>query len=450
MTAMHDRHSSRRHDRGRWIWLFLAVALLMPVIGVPAPVAPVRANELSDAVQQQMALDRLIAAQKKQLATIAAQQAALRTQMATTQVNLDQINQNMDEMEGEISSLQVQVDGVQHSYNDLVAQEAELKTELDDLAARADAKQVELTQRQQILADRLVAAYKTDQTPLLSQLLTSGSITDVLSDVSYYMELGAQDQALAAQIREDQVNLVQMKQSVETARLSVNQLAAQVSFQKSDLDGQMALLNGARAKIAALQRQINTEMAKQAAADAKLARNKAALAATIKSNGAASAKLAKKIDQLVAQLGGKGRIPSAYNGALQWPMGGKISQEFGCTGWPGEPRIGNCAHFHQGIDIVAPCLTAVHAAGSGVIVFVGYNPYDAPPRAWLVIIAHSTSMVTWYAHMTGKAPAGIYVGAQVSTGQLIGTENTTGHSSGCHLHWAVRVDGVFMNPRLFV
>jgi murein DD-endopeptidase MepM/ murein hydrolase activator NlpD len=67
-----------------------------------------------------------------------------------------------------------------------------------------------------------------------------------------------------------------------------------------------------------------------------------------------------------------------------------------------------------------------------------------------VIIAHSTSMVTWYAHMTGKAPAGIYVGAQVSTGQVIGTENTTGHSSGCHLHWAVRVDGVFMNPRLFV
>jgi Uncharacterized protein conserved in bacteria len=329
----------------------------MPVIGVPAPVAPVRANELSDAVQQQMALDRLIAAQKKQLATIAAQQAALRTQMATTQVNLDQINQNMDEMEGEISSLQVQVDGVQHSYNDLVAQEAELKTELDDLAARADAKQVELTQRQQILADRLVAAYKTDQTPLLSQLLTSGSITDVLSDVSYYMELGAQDQALAAQIREDQANLVLMKQSVETARLSVNQLAAQVSFQKSDLDGQMALLNGARAKIAALQRQINAEMAKQAAADAKLAKNKAALAATIKSNGEASAKLAKKIDQLAAQLGGKGRIPSAYNGALQWPMGGKISQEFGCTGWPGEPRIGNCAHFHQGIDIVAPCLT---------------------------------------------------------------------------------------------
>jgi murein DD-endopeptidase MepM/ murein hydrolase activator NlpD len=68
----------------------------------------------------------------------------------------------------------------------------------------------------------------------------------------------------------------------------------------------------------------------------------------------------------------------------------------------------------------------------------------------MVIIAHSSSLVTWYAHMTPKAPAGIRVGVQVSLGQLIGTENTTGHSTGCHLHWAVRLNGKFVNPRLFV
>ena len=450
LTAMHDRHSPRRHSRRRWIQLLLAVVLLMPVVSFPVPAAPVQASDLTDAVKQQMALDKLIAAQKKQLAAIAVQQTALKTAMATTQVNLDQMNQNMDDLQGEISTLQIQVDAVHVSYEGLVTQESQLQAQVDDLQAQEQAKQDELTQREQILAQRLIAAYKTAQTPLLSQLLTSGSITDVLSDVSYYMELGAQDKVLADQIELAQVDLQRSKQTVETAKISVDQLASQVAIQKGDLDGQMSLLASAKAKLASVQRQIAAELAKQQVADARLAKNKVSLAATIKSNGLASTQLALKIDKLAAQLGGTGRIPSVYNGTLQWPMGGKISQNFGCTGWFSEPRVGSCAHFHQGIDIVAPCLTPVHAAGAGVIVFVGYNPYDPPPQAWLVIIAHSTSMVTWYAHMTGRAPAGIYVGAQVSQGQVIGTENTTGHSTGCHLHWAVRVNGVFMNPRLFV
>jgi murein DD-endopeptidase MepM/ murein hydrolase activator NlpD len=422
----------------------------MPVISVSAPPAPARANDLTEAVQQQMALDKLIAAQKKQLAAIATQQAQLTTQMATAQSNLDQVSQNVDVLQGEIDGLQGSVDAVSVSYYGLVTQEGALQAQLDDLQAQEAAKQIELTQRQKILAARLIAAYKTDQTPLMSQLLTSGSLTEALSDVSYYMDLGAQDVALAQQIQQEAASLDQMKQNVAASRLSVAELASQVGLQKQDLDGQMAQLNTAKAKLASLENKIAQQMAQQAAANAKLAKNKVALAAAIKSNGQASSDLAKKINKLAAELGGKGRIPSKYSGTLQWPMGGKISQEFGCTGWPSEPRVGNCAHFHQGIDIVAPCLTPVHAAGSGVIVFVGYNPYDSPPKAWLVIIAHSTSLVTWYAHMTGKAMAGVYVGAQVSAGQEIGTENTTGHSTGCHLHWAVLVNGAFMNPRLFL
>jgi murein DD-endopeptidase MepM/ murein hydrolase activator NlpD len=38
----------------------------------------------------------------------------------------------------------------------------------------------------------------------------------------------------------------------------------------------------------------------------------------------------------------------------------------------------------------------------------------------------------------------------VTTGQIIGYEDTTGHSTGCHLHWMVEYQGEFRNPRLFV
>lgn len=448
---MQDGHS-KSHRRLRWFRLLLAAVLLTPLISAPVTFSapPARASDLSDAVAEQQALDKLIAAQQKQLAAIAAQQASLKSQMNTTAGNIDSLSQNVDVLAVQMATLQGTINQVQVQYQGLLNTEAQLQADFDQLKASADAKQAELTHSQKTLAARIVAAYEANQTPLLAQLLTSHSITDVLSDVSYYLDLGAQDKALAMQIEDEQRVLAQMLAQVKVARQSVDDLAGQVSIQKQLLDGEMLELASATAQLDAIQKQLNAQMAKQQAADAKLAKNKAALAAAIKSNGEASAKLAAKITKLAAAEGGKGRIPSQYSGQLQWPMGGKISQEFGCTGWPSEPRVGNCAHFHQGIDIVAPCLTPVHAAGSGVIVFVGYNPYDPPPRAWLVIIAHSTHLVTWYAHMTGKAPAGIYVGAQVSAGQLIGTENTTGHSSGCHLHWAVLVDGTFKNPRLFV
>ena len=53
-----------------------------------------------------------------------------------------------------------------------------------------------------------------------------------------------------------------------------------------------------------------------------------------------------------------------------------------------------------------------------------------------------------YMHMTGFA-AGVD-GAQVQAGQVIGFVGSTGHSSGPHLHFEVRVDGVAMDPRHWV
>jgi murein DD-endopeptidase MepM/ murein hydrolase activator NlpD len=68
-----------------------------------------------------------------------------------------------------------------------------------------------------------------------------------------------------------------------------------------------------------------------------------------------------------------------------------------------------------------------------------------------VIIAHSSNLSTWYAHMKAYAyPGGISTGSVVKTGQVIGYEASTGHSTGCHLHWMVQYNGDFVNPRLFV
>jgi murein DD-endopeptidase MepM/ murein hydrolase activator NlpD len=84
------------------------------------------------------------------------------------------------------------------------------------------------------------------------------------------------------------------------------------------------------------------------------------------------------------------------------------------------------------------------------VAYVGWNWADGPDPAWMVVIAHSTRLVTWYAHMRPSAPAGIFAGARVSAGQVIGYEGNTGRSTGCHLHWMVQLDGQFVNGRLFL
>jgi murein DD-endopeptidase MepM/ murein hydrolase activator NlpD len=229
-----------------------------------------------------------------------------------------------------------------------------------------------------------------------------------------------------------------------------SELVSEVADQKQQLADEQSQVTSSQNQLTQLKSELQTELASQQSAQSKLAKNQVALAAEMESNAQALDQLGTRIDRLIKQDAGKGEIPSIYNGVLSWPMSGTISQPFGCTGFWAEGPLGKCAHFHRGIDILNKCYTPVHAAGDGVVVFVGYNPYDAPPKAWIVIIAHSKSLVTWYAHMTPKAPKGIYVGAHVVQGQLVGTENTTGHSTGCHLHWAVRVDGIFMNPRLFI
>jgi murein DD-endopeptidase MepM/ murein hydrolase activator NlpD len=451
MTASTDRRVTRRRPHGwRTLRLLLAIALLAPTLASQTPVPAVRADGLSDAIAEQQRLAKLIADQKAQLAKLTSKQTSLANQIATTKQNLTGVRTSIDEIQAEIDDLGGQLADVTARYSTLVVQQNGLRLQLTELTAEEAAKQLQLDQRQAILASRLVAAYETDQTPILQQLLTAHSMTDALSDVSYYSNLADADKALADQIRQDALVVAQLRENVSTSAAETDLLTAQVGQQKKQLDDQQVQLSSAQTELADLKKQLETQLAEQQTAEAQLAKNKTDLAAAIKSNGQSLDQLGSRIDQIIRDQGGSGKIPSQYSGTFKWPMGGVVTQDFGCTGVLSEPRVGSCAHFHQGIDIAAPCLTPVYSAAAGVVVFAGYNPYDAPPRAWLVIVAHSTSVVTWYAHMTGRAPAGIFVGAQVAAGQLVGTENTTGHSSGCHLHWAVRVNGVFTNPRLFL
>ncbi len=94
---------------------------------------------------------------------------------------------------------------------------------------------------------------------------------------------------------------------------------------------------------------------------------------------------------------------------------------------------------HNGVDLAAPTGTPVYATADGLIGradwFSSYGLY--------ISIDHGADLETRYAHMSRLAVA---AGESVKKGDLIGYVGSTGRSTGPHLHYEVRVNGVAVNP----
>jgi len=429
----------------------LAFLLVIPlVVGVAAP-PRASGDDLAVAQARQQALQQKVAEQKAEIARLQALQAGLASDIASTSRALGGINADLAATKKRISGLTTKIAEVQAVYADLVRQLGLLDRQVVALGEEQADKARELADRKAMLAARVREAYRTDRTPLIQQLLAAGSIADVLQDVGSYMDLGGQDQAMAERITQDQQALDALHALLVSTRGAKDDLRQVTLAQKRQLDGQMADLRAANARLAVLQAETARQLAIQRATWAKISKNAASAKQALAADAKAQRELAAQIAALLERQRQFGNVPSAFNGTLVWPLGGVITQEFGCTGMVWEPAIGSCSHFHQGIDIATPLYTPIHAAGDGVVLFAGPNPYDPYPKAWIVIIAHSDSLLSWYAHVDDGAHRPVVVaGDSVKAGQLIAYVGMTGRTTGPHLHWGIQYNGDFVNPRLFV
>lgn len=107
-----------------------------------------------------------------------------------------------------------------------------------------------------------------------------------------------------------------------------------------------------------------------------------------------------------------------------------------------DPFTGQSA-FHEGIDFVAEAGTPIVAAASGKVVFAGEHPQYGK----MVEIDHGNGLVTRYAH---ASQLNVRDGDLVLRGQRVATVGSTGRSTGPHLHFEVRLNGVPQNPARFL
>lgn len=122
-----------------------------------------------------------------------------------------------------------------------------------------------------------------------------------------------------------------------------------------------------------------------------------------------------------------------------WPVRGFITSTFGNRKSP----IYGTPQFHEGLDIANSVGTPVIATANGTIAELGYQS----GYGRFIKIQHGYGMVTVYGHLSRTA---VSEGQRVKKGEVVGYVGNTGSSTGPHLHYEVRVNGVPTNPMKYL
>jgi murein DD-endopeptidase MepM/ murein hydrolase activator NlpD len=150
----------------------------------------------------------------------------------------------------------------------------------------------------------------------------------------------------------------------------------------------------------------------------------------------AVAALAAESARIQGVIQGTGSSGSGqYGGELYWPTSGAIVSGFGYRTHP----VYGTTRFHSGVDIGGACGQPIFAAEDGTVISAGYNGGYGNAT----VIDHGNGLSTLYGHQSSLS---VSSGQTVSRAQQIGLVGTTGLSTGCHLHFEVRVNGAPVDP----
>lgn len=127
--------------------------------------------------------------------------------------------------------------------------------------------------------------------------------------------------------------------------------------------------------------------------------------------------------------------PPRWHGAMARPRDAEASGRFG------DQRVynGKVSGAHWGLDLVGSAGDPIHAAAAGKVVLVR----DCYMSGWTTVVWHGAGVYSVYLH---QSKVEVKAGQEVWLGQRIGRVGSTGRSTGPHLHWGVKVDGLWVDP----
>lgn len=346
--------------------------------------------------------------------------AKARRSEAATVAQVAKINALIESLNAEVTRTQAvaQEKGNLYFEADQKFQEAAVKAH--ELQSQADAARTLADESKKRAGELIAQQYRSGNGDVTTTLFVNAAKADDLL-YSYGMadKFTQQTAGVYTKALQDQNTAQSLTDQADVAKAILEELskAAEVAFAEAQAASQAATdaVKAQEDNLGVLKAQLAVLKERRAATEADYIKG-------VRARAAAAAAL------------GAGEVTA---GGWAKPAGGYISSGFGYRVHP----IYGTWIFHSGTDLAGGCGNPIYAAHGGTVEYVGWNGgYGNYIR-----INHGGGVSTAYGHIVN---GGLLVtqGQFVDPGQPIAKIGSTGGSTGCHLHFEVRINGTAIDP----
>jgi murein DD-endopeptidase MepM/ murein hydrolase activator NlpD len=366
----------------------------------------------------------------------AERKAAIDGKIGTLQAKINAAREREGVLTSQIATVTSKIEALQDDVDAASARLGELESvlalhqrkldRLNELYRIQTSKLVFLQHQHQSATERLnqrvVDIYTSDPTSALTVVLEAATFSDMLDELEYLNDISSQDEKIVNEVRAAKLQMQETRNATRRTRRQVAETTRAVAARTAE---QRAV----RDRLAWSQRELATARRDKRSTLAGVREDKDEALGHMRDLLAQSAQLAARIRSAQGSAVVPGPTGPASAAGLVWPVHGILTSGYG---W----RWGR---MHEGIDLAVASGTPVVAAASGTVIVAGWmGGYGN-----LVVIDHGNGLATAYGHNTSVT---VGYGQTVAQGQLIAYSGSTGHSTGPHVHFEVRVNGSPVDP----